>query len=731
MVEICTRSYRILTEEVGFPPQDIIFDPNLFPIATGIDAHRNFARDNLEAITHIKANLPHALVSAGVSNVSFSFRGNAPLREAIHAVYLYHAVKAGLDLGILNAGELPVYTDIEPILRERIEDAIFNRRDDAAERLLEVASSAESQNKGTGPDLTWREGAVEDRIIHALVKGVTDYIIEDTEEARLKAKRPIDVIEGALMDGMNVVGDLFGSGQMFLPQVVKSARVMKQAVGHLIPFIEAAKGEGERRTKGRILMATVKGDVHDIGKNIVGVVLQCNNYEIIDLGVMVPYAKIIEAAREHDVDAIGLSGLITPSLEEMVTVARELDRASFTVPLLIGGATTSKNHTAVRIAPAYGGPTVYVNDASRAVGVAQSLLSSEQRDDYIAAVDRDYEKVRAQHALRETVTQTHPIDEARENTLEIDWQLSPPQRPTSLGVRAFHGYDLAELVDYIDWTPFFRTWELTGNYPAILKDPRQGAAASSLFADAQAMLQRVVEEQWLTANGVIGLFAANSDGEDVVIYTNASRREVLTRLPFLRQQMVKGRGRHNYCLADFVAPLSSGVADYIGTFAVTTGLGAERKRAEFLARQDDYSDILFQALADRLAEAFAERMHERVRTEFWGYASDEKLANEQLIAGKYCGIRPAPGYPACPDHSLKPLIFDLMGVGATARIQLTESLAMLPAASVSGIYFGNPAARYFGVGRVGHDQVVDYARRRGVDLAEAERWLAPNLAYEP
>ena len=730
MVEICTRSYRILTEDVGILPQDILFDPNLFPIATGIEEHRHFGPDNLRAIATIKATLPYASVCAGVGNVSFSFRGNAALREAIHSVYLYHAVKAGLGLGIVNAGELPVYAEIDPDLRDRIEDAFFWRRDDAAERLLEVAGTAKAQERAEA-DLAWRSRAVEDRIIHALVKGIDEYIVADAEEARLAAKRPLDVIEGPLMDGMNVVGDLFGSGQMFLPQVVKSARVMKQAVGHLIPFIEAAKVEGERRTKGRILMATVKGDVHDIGKNIVGVVLQCNNYEIIDLGVMVPYDKIIAEARAHDVDAIGLSGLITPSLDEMVIAAREFDRAGFTMPLLIGGATTSKNHTAVRIAPAYGGPTVHVNDASRAVGVAQRLLSESLRKDYIAAVDRDYEKIRAQHALRETVTHTHPIDLAREHTLDIDWQLAPPPRPTFLGVRAFHGYDLAELIERIDWTPFFRTWELSGNYPAILTDPRQGEAARSVFADAQAMLKRIVEEHWLSANAVIGLFAANSDGDDVVIYTDASRREVRVRLPFLRQQMVKGRGRHNYCLADFIAPVGSGVADYIGAFAVTAGLGIEGKRAEFLARKDDYSDILFSALADRLAEAFAERMHERVRTEFWGYVPDEKLTNDQLIAGAYCGIRPAPGYPACPDHSLKPLIFDLMGVGATARIQLTESLAMLPAASVSGLYFANPAARYFGVGRVGRDQIEDYAVRRGVGVAEVERWLAPNLAYEP
>jgi len=507
--------------------------------------------------------------------------------------------------------------------------------------------------------------------------------------------------------------------------------VMKQAVGHLIPYIEASREKNERKTKGRILLATVKGDVHDIGKNIVGVVLQCNNYEIIDLGVMVSYEKIIEEARAHDVDVIGLSGLITPSLDHMVTVARELDRAGFTVPLLIGGATTSKNHTAVRIAPAYSGPTVHVTDASRAVGVAQSLLSPELRAPYIVAVDRDYEKIRAQHALRETGHQTQAIDEARENTMEIDWSLDAPARPTFLGVRAFHGYDLNDLAGRIDWTPFFRTWELTGNYPAIFEDARQGPAARSLFDDAQTMLRHIVDENWLAANGVFGFFAANSDGDDVIVYADATRREVLKRLPFLRQQMVKGRGRHNYCLADFIAPIGSGVADYIGMFAVTTGLGMERKRAEFLARKDDYSDILFSALADRLAEAFAERLHERVRREFWGYAPDENLSNEDLIGGKYLGIRPAPGYPACPDHSLKPMIFDLMGVGATARIQLTESLAMLPAASVSGIYFANPAARYFGVGRVGRDQVVDYARRRNVAVEEAEQWLAPNLAYEP
>ncbi|MCD6073377.1 MAG: metH [Rhodospirillales bacterium] len=730
MVEICTRAYRILTDEVGIPAHDILFDPNLFPIATGIDAHRHFGVDNLKAIAHIKTNLPNAMVCAGVGNVSFSFRGNAPLREAIHSVYLYHAVAAGLDMGIVNAGELPIYSEIDPVLRERIEDSFFNRRDDAAERLLEIADSAKGV-KTPAATLAWRDAPVGDRIIHALVKGITDHIVDDTEEARSAAKRPLDVIEGPLMDGMNIVGDLFGSGQMFLPQVVKSARVMKQAVGHLIPYIEASREAGERQTKGRILLATVKGDVHDIGKNIVGVVLQCNNFEIIDLGVMVSYEKIIEEARAHDVDIIGLSGLITPSLDHMVTVARELDRAGFTVPLLIGGATTSKNHTAVRIAPAYGGPTVHVTDASRAVGVAQSLLSPELREPYVARIDRDYEKIRAQHALRETTQQTQSIDEARENTPKIDWSVEAPARPTFLGVRAFHDYDLQDLADRIDWTPFFRTWELMGTYPSILDDPRQGEAARALFEDAQAMLVRIVMEDWLTANGVVGFFAANADGDDVIVYADATRREVLMRLPFLRQQMVKGRGRHNYCLADFIAPVGSGVADYIGMFAVTSGLGMERKRAEFLARKDDYSDILFSALADRLAEAFAERLHERVRREFWGYAPGENLTNDDLIGGKYVGIRPAPGYPACPDHSLKPMIFDLMGASAAVHIQLTESLAMLPTSSVSGIYFANPAARYFGVGRVGRDQVADYARRRGVTLEEAERWLAPNLAYEP
>jgi 5-methyltetrahydrofolate--homocysteine methyltransferase len=731
MIEICARSYRILTDEVGFPPQDILFDPNLFPIATGIDTHRGLAIDNLKAIAYIKENLPRALTCAGVGAVSFSFRGNEVLRAAIHSVYLFHAVAAGLDVAIVNAADLPVYSTIEPTVCERIEDVLFDRRDDATERLVEVAASIKSHSTMAPSDPSWRAEPVRERIIHALVNGNNDHIVADVEEARQNAAHPLDVIEGPLMDGMTAVGDLFAAGQLFLPQMVKSARVMKQAVGHLIPYIEASRDKDERRTRGRILLATVKGDVHDIGKNIVGVVLQCNDFEIIDLGVMVPYEKIIEAARAHDVDLIGLSGLITPSLDHMVTAARELDRAGVTVPLLIGGATTSKNHTAVRIAPVYGGPSVHVTDASRAVGVAQSLLGADQREAYIAAIDRDYEKIRAQHALRETAHRIQTIGEARENKPRIDWSAEMPVKPTFLGVRAFHGYDLQDLTDRIDWTPFFRTWELAGTYPAILDDPRRGEAARTLFDDAQAMLKHIVVEGWLTANGVIGFFAANSDGDDVIVYGDAARREVLVRLPFLRQQMVKGGGRHNYCLADFVAPVGSGVADYIGMFAVTSGLGMEHKQAEFRARKDDYNDILFSALADRLAEAFAERLHERVRREFWRYAPDERLLDADLIAGKYVGIRPAPGYPACPDHSLKPMIFDVMAVSAAAHIQLTESLAMVPAASVSGFYFANPAARYFGVGRVGRDQVADYARRRGIALEEAERWLAPNLGYEP
>ncbi len=730
MIEICKKSYRILTEEVGFPPQDIIFDPNIFPVATGIEEHRNFSKAYIEAVKYIKENLPHASISGGLSNVSFSFRGNNAVREAMHAVFLYHAVNAGMDMGIVNAGQLAVYADIEPDLRERIEDVILNRREDATERLLDVADQAQGQAKEKAEDLSWREGSIAERMAHALVKGITEYIVEDTEEARQQFDRPIEVIEGPLMDGMNLVGDLFGSGQMFLPQVVKSARVMKQAVAHLVPFIEAEKeASGVIESKGKILLATVKGDVHDIGKNIVGVVLQCNNYDVIDIGVMVPYEKIIEAARAENVDIIGLSGLITPSLEEMTSVAKELSRDKFDIPLLIGGATTSKVHTAVKIAPNYEGSTIYVTDASRAVGVASNLLSDTLSDQYVAEVSLEYDKIRDEYEGRDRGDNLAAIEDARDAAHEIDWSKTTPVEPSFLGVREFKDYDLAELTTRIDWTPFFRTWELAGTYPKILDDVTVGDAARSLFNDAQAMLQRLIGEQWLSANAVVGFFPANAVGDDIEIYSDDSRTEVQAVIPFVRQQMTKTSGRANFCLSDFIAPKETGIKDYIGGFAVTAGLEIENKLKEFAKSHDDYSDILLKALADRLAEAFAERLHERVRKELWGYAADEDLTNEDLIKENYSGIRPAPGYPACPDHSIKPQLFDLLDATPRTSIELTENFAMMPAASVSGYYFSHPSSQYFGIGKIGKDQVQDYARRRGVSVELAEKWLASNLNY--
>jgi 5-methyltetrahydrofolate--homocysteine methyltransferase len=730
MIEICEKSYRILTEEVGFLPQDIIFDPNVFPVATGIEEHRNFSKAYIDAVSYIKENLPFASISGGVSNVSFSFRGNNAVREAMHAVFLYHAVNAGMDMGIVNAGQLAVYADIELDLRERIEDVILNRREDATERLLEVADQAQGQAKEKAEDLSWRDGTVGERMAHALVKGITEYIVEDTEEARQNVVRPIEVIEGPLMDGMNIVGDLFGSGQMFLPQVVKSARVMKQAVAHLVSFIEAEKeASGKIEAKGKILLATVKGDVHDIGKNIVGVVLQCNNYEVVDLGVMVPYEKIIEAAKTENVDVIGLSGLITPSLEEMASVAKELSRDKFDIPLLIGGATTSKVHTAVKIAPNYEGSTIYVTDASRAVGVASNLLSDTLRDNFVAETRAEYDAVRQEYEGRDRKDNLASLAEARKAAHSIDWSETTPTVPSFLGLQAFEDYDLAELTTRIDWTPFFRTWELAGTYPKILDDKVVGDAAKSLFNDAQAMLQRLIGEQWLRASGVIGFFPANAVGDDIEIYTDESRSEVRTIIPFVRQQMAKTSGRANFCLADFIAPKETGIADYIGGFAVTAGLDIEKKLEEFAATHDDYSDILLKALADRLAEAFAERLHERVRKEFWGYGAQEELSNDEMIKEEYLGIRPAPGYPACPDHSTKPQLFELLSASEKASIDLTESFAMMPASSVSGYYFAHPSAQYFGIGKIGKDQVSDYARRRNVSVEQAEKWLAPNLNY--
>ncbi|HVD33328.1 MAG TPA: methionine synthase, partial [Gemmatimonadales bacterium] len=733
-VEICRRAYRILTEQVGFPPEDIIFDPNIFAIATGIEEHNNYAVDYIQATRRIKEDLPHVLVSGGVSNVSFAFRGNDPVREAIHSVFLYHAIEAGMDMGIVNAGQLLIYSDIPPDLLERVEDVVLNRRPDATDRLLEVADSVRGQVAAQATDLAWRNAPVAERLAHALVEGIADYVVEDTEEARHQAERPIHVIEGPLMDGMNIVGDLFGSGKMFLPQVVKSARVMKRAVAHLIPYIEAEKlalgDESEAKSNGRVLLATVKGDVHDIGKNIVGVVLQCNNYQVIDLGVMVPCARILETARKEQVDIIGLSGLITPSLEEMSFVAGEMQREGFTIPLLIGGATTSRVHTAVKIEPNYKGPTVHVIDASRAVGVAGNLRSDTLRPDYVAGVRAEYQDVRTQRGSRKAEDRHQSIGEARKNRLSMDWRGQKPPKPCFTGVRALEDYPLEELVPLIDWTPFFQTWELAGHYPAILSDPVVGPAASSLFRDAQELLDRVVRERLLSARGVLGFFPANSVGDDIEVYTDSSRGERKATIHTIRQQMVKPPGRPNLALSDFVAPRETGVADHLGAFAVTAGWGIETLVKSFEAAHDDYNAILTKALADRLAEAFAELLHQRVRREFWGYAPDEALDNEGLIKERYQGIRPAPGYPACPDHTEKRILFDLLGVEESAGITLTESFAMLPAASVSGYYFSHPQSQYFGVGKIERDQVEDYARRKGMDVAAVERWLSPNLNYE-
>jgi 5-methyltetrahydrofolate--homocysteine methyltransferase len=726
--EICSRAYDVLVNKVGFPPEDIIFDPNIFAVATGIEEHNNFCVDFFEATKRIKEHLPHAHVSGGLSNVSFSFRGNNPVREAMHSVFLYHAIPAGLDMAIVNAGQLAVYDDIPEELRERVEDVILNRRDDATDRLLDVAEKYRGDGQKKEVNLAWREGTVEERLSHALVNGITDFILDDTEEARQAAERPLHVIEGPLMDGMNVVGDLFGAGKMFLPQVVKSARVMKQAVAHLMPFIEAEK-DGKAAAKGKILLATVKGDVHDIGKNIVGVVLQCNNYEVVDLGVMVPANDILDTARRENVDLIGLSGLITPSLEEMSRIAEEMERQKFDLPLLIGGATTSKVHTAVKIAPNYSGPTVHVLDASRAVGVAGQLDNPERRETFAADVANEYADIRAKREGSNKADRLVGIAAARDNAAQVGWDDYSPTRPQFLGTKVFDDYDLAELANFIDWTPFFRTWELAGTYPQILEDDVVGETAKGLFADAQAMLQRIIGEKWLTAKAVIGFWPAGREGDDICLYADDQRRDITSTIHCLRQQVAKREGRSNDCLADFVAPAAGGVADYMGGFAVTAGHGIETKLAEFEAEHDDYSGIMLKALADRLAEAFAERMHQRVRTEFWGYASDEALDNEALIREQYQGIRPAPGYPACPDHSEKPELFNLLGAEQAAGISLTESMAMVPTAAVSGYYFAHPDARYFGVAKIGRDQVEDYATRRGISVEEAERWLAPNLAY--
>ena len=729
--EICARSYKILTEQVGFPPEDIIFDPNIFAVATGIEEHNNYAVDFINATRWIKQNLPYAKISGGVSNVSFSFRGNEPMREAIHTAFLYHAIQAGMDMGIVNAGQLGVYAEIPKDLLERVEDVLLNRRPDATERLVEFAESFKGQSREQVEDLAWRDAPVGERLTHALVRGITTYIIEDTEAARQQAERGIHVIEGPLMDGMNVVGDLFGAGKMFLPQVVKSARVMKQAVAHLIPFIEEEKrlsGEAAQ-AKGKIIMATVKGDVHDIGKNIVGVVLQCNNYDVVDLGVMVPAAKILQAAIDEKADIIGLSGLITPSLEEMAHVAKEMQRMGMTIPLLIGGATTSLAHTAVKIEPNYFGPVVYVKDASRGVGVCTSLLSPDLRDAYIGNLKAEYIAVRERHQERQTSAKRVTLASARANDFKADWSAYASLAPAMLGLKSFKNYPLAEIAAHIDWTPFFQAWELHGRYPRILDDEVVGVEARKLFADAQAMLKRIIDEKWLGANAVIGLFSANRVGDDIEIYTDEKRDKVAMTYHALRQQTEKPAGKPNLCLADFIAPRDSGVKDYIGAFAVTAGIGIDARVIEYEKHHDDYSAIMLKALADRLAEAFAELLHERVRKEFWGYARDEALSNNELIEEKYCGIRPAPGYPACPEHSEKGPMFELLSAPENAGITLTESFAMLPTAAVSGFYFAHPGASYFAVGKIEKDQVEDYARRKGWDIQTAERWLAPNLGY--
>ena len=734
-VAICRRAYEILVDRVGFPPEDIIFDPNIFAVATGIEEHNDYGRAYMEATARIRQLLPYAHVSGGVSNFSFSFRGNDRVREAMHSVFLYHAIKSGMDMGIVNAGQLGTYEDIPTELRDAIEDVLFNRRPDATERLLGLAQKFRKLGEEADPETTlaWRSLPVEERLTYALVHGIADHVLDDVEEARLRAKRPLDVIEGPLMAGMNVVGDLFGSGKMFLPQVVKSARVMKKAVAHLIPFMEAEKAVGTRReSAGRIVMATVKGDVHDIGKNIVGVVLQCNGYEVEDLGVMVSAARILETAREKKADVIGLSGLITPSLDEMCHVAAEMEREGFDIPLLIGGATTSRVHTAVKIHPNYSrGQTVYVTDASRAVGVVANLLSKDSRVAYIADVQKEYARISAAHDGERGPQRRLTLAQARSRRFKPDWNAYEPTRPRFLGTRAFTGYDLGELAPYIDWTPFFQTWEMKGRYPGILDDPKAGAAARALFADAEAMLKRIVAEKWLTANAVVGFWPAESVVDDIVLYSDESRSVPLGVFHTLRQQVSRERETPNLALADFVAPKESDKPDHVGAFVVTAGIGEDEIAARFKADKDDYNAILLSALADRLAEAFAERLHQRVRKEFWAYAPDETLANDQLIAETYRGIRPAPGYPAQPDHTEKGTLFRLLDAEAQAGVKLTENFAMWPGSSVSGLYLGHPDARYFGVGKIERDQVEDYARRKGWTLAEAERWLGPVLNYNP
>ncbi len=739
--EICKRAYDLLTEKIGFPPEDIIFDPNIFAIATGIEEHNNYGVDFIEATRWIRQNLPHAHVSGGVSNLSFSFRGNEPVREAMHSVFLYHAIKAGMDMGIVNAGQMAIYDDLDPELRQVCEDVVLNRDPGASERLLQLAEKFRGQEKQTKEaDLAWRSWDVNKRLSHALVSGITEFIEEDTEAARLAADRPLAVIEGPLMDGMNVVGDLFGAGKMFLPQVVKSARVMKQAVAYLMPFMEEEKarnkangiaGDG-RNSAGKIVLATVKGDVHDIGKNIVGVVLQCNNFEVIDLGVMVPAAKIIETAKAENADIIGLSGLITPSLDEMSFLASEMQRQGMEMPLLIGGATTSRVHTAVKIDPNYSrGPVVHVNDASRAVGVASSLLSADRAQGYAREVRDEYLKIATVHAEAQRNKTRLSLQAARDNHVKIDWAKSKPVKPPFFGIRSFDNYPLAELAEYIDWTPFFQTWELTGRYPAILDDPKAGPVARSLFEDAQKMLKQIIDGNWFKARATIGFWPANAVGDDIVVYADDKRDASIATFHTLRQQLEKREGRPNVALSDFVAPRTTGVADYIGGFVVTAGIGEDVIADRFKNANDDYSSILVKALADRLAEAFAERLHQRVRKEFWGYAPGEAFGSDDLILEKYDGIRPAPGYPAQPDHTEKATLFQLLDAERTAGVKLTESFAMWPGSSVSGLYLSHPESYYFGVGKIERDQVADYATRKGWELTEAERWLAPVLNYIP
>jgi len=729
-VEICKRSYRLLTESVGLPAEDIIFDPNIFAVATGIEQHDRYALDFIEATAQIRAACPHALVSGGVSNVSFSFRGNEIVREAMHSAFLYHAIRAGMTMGIVNAGQLAIYEEIEPELRERVEDVILARRADATERLLEVAGRFKGEaGQKRAEDLAWRSWPVSKRLEHALVKGIDEFILEDTDAARLELGRPLLVIEGPLMAGMNVVGDLFGAGKMFLPQVVKSARVMKRAVAHLVPYLEKEQ-DGSSRSNGRIVLATVKGDVHDIGKNIVGVVLQCNNFEVLDLGVMVPADRILETAQRERADMIGLSGLITPSLDEMVHVAREMKRRGFEVPLLIGGATTSPAHTAVKIDPEYAGPVIYVKDASRAVGVCQSLVTPDTRAGYVARIKQDHAVRREQHKGRKAKGPAFSIAAARANRFNCDWSAYRPPIPKFAGVRLFENIPLEELVRYIDWMPFFNAWEFAGRFPDVLTDPVVGEAASNLYADARRVLKQMIGERWVRANAVVGLFPANAVGDDIEVYADETRNSVAHRLHTLRQQKQKPTGQPHFALADFVAPKDSGVRDWIGAFAVTTGLGLDEKVREYEARHDDYGAIMFKALADRLAEALAERMHERVRREFWGYAPEERFTNDELIHEGYRGIRPAPGYPACPDHTEKGTLWNLLDVEQKAGIRLTESFAMHPTAAVSGWYFSHPEAKYFQVGKIDADQVADYAQRKGFGVQEAERWLAPILGYD-